>query len=168
MAVDRACNAGFPTATSIKASRTICIACIFMGSKAVTQFYAGLFAETSGGTLESKLLMEVGCKPGKLGNSDSRIIRMAYGAWRLAVGAGSFHGGADGSDSVAAIDRSLELGVNWINNAAAYGLGHSEEIVVLARKSCRAKQHGARIQHATTDYPSGEWQYTVEDFAGHR
>jgi hypothetical protein len=56
-----------------------------MGSKAVTQFYAGLFAETSGGTLESKLLMEVGCKPGKLGNSDSRIIRVAYGDWRLGL-----------------------------------------------------------------------------------
>src|ERR1700761_1366789 len=68
----------------------------------------------------------------KLGNSDMEITRVGFGAW--AVG-GSWKfgwGKQDDDDSVAAIHRALELGVNWIDTAAAYGLGHSEEVVARA------------------------------------
>lgn len=72
----------------------------------------------------------------KLGNSDLSITRVGYGAW--AIGGSGWQyawGSQDDSDSIAAIHRSLELGVNWIDTAAVYGLGHSEEVVARALKS---------------------------------
>jgi len=45
------------------------------------------------------------------------------------AGLGICLGPQDDADSLAAIHRALELGVNWIDTAAVYGLGHSEEIV---------------------------------------
>ncbi len=72
----------------------------------------------------------------KLGNSDLSITRVGYGAW--AIGGSGWQyawGSQDDSDSIAAIHRSLELGVNWIDTAAVYGLGHSEEVVGRALKS---------------------------------
>jgi len=47
-------------------------------------------------------------------------------------------GAQNDDDSVAAIHRALELGVNWIDTAAVYGLGHSEEIVARTLKTCMA------------------------------
>src|SRR5271154_2786056 len=64
-----------------------------------------------------------------LGNSDLFITSIGFGSW--AVG-GSWQFGwsqQDDSDSIAAIHRALELGINWIDTAAVYGLGHSEEVV---------------------------------------
>ena len=72
----------------------------------------------------------------KLGNSDLSITRVGYGAW--AIGGSGWQyawGSQDDSDSIAAIHRSLELGVNWIDTAAVYGLGHSEEVVSRALKT---------------------------------
>jgi aryl-alcohol dehydrogenase-like predicted oxidoreductase len=72
----------------------------------------------------------------KLGNSDLNITPVGYGAW--AVGGSGWQyawGSQDDSDSIAAIHRALELGVNWIDTAAVYGLGHSEEVVARALKS---------------------------------
>ena len=67
-----------------------------------------------------------------LGNSDMRITRFGFGAW-AAGGAWQYGWGTqDDSDSVAAIHRALELGINWIDTAAVYGLGHSEEVVAKA------------------------------------
>ncbi len=71
-----------------------------------------------------------------LGNSDLNITRVGYGAWAVGGSGWQFAwGGQDDDDSVAAIHRSLELGVNWIDTAAVYGLGHSEEVVARALKS---------------------------------
>jgi len=70
----------------------------------------------------------------KLGNSDMMITRVGLGAW--AIG-GSWQwgwGAQDDSESVGAIRKAVELGVNWIDTAAAYGLGHSEEVVGAAVK----------------------------------
>src|SRR5439155_440522 len=65
----------------------------------------------------------------KLGNSDINITRVGFGAWALGGGGWEFAWGPqDDADSIAAIHRALELGVNWIDTAAVYGLGHSEEI----------------------------------------
>ena len=72
----------------------------------------------------------------KLGNSDLLITPVGYGAWAVGGSGWQFAWGSqDDNDSIAAIHRSLELGVNWIDSAAVYGLGHSEEVVARALKS---------------------------------
>jgi aryl-alcohol dehydrogenase-like predicted oxidoreductase len=61
---------------------------------------------------------------------------VGYGAWAVGGSGWQFAWGSqDDDDSIAAIHRSLELGVNWIDTAAVYGLGHSEEVVASALKS---------------------------------
>jgi aryl-alcohol dehydrogenase-like predicted oxidoreductase len=68
-----------------------------------------------------------------LGNSDLDITPVGFGAW--AVGGGDWQfgwGSQEDKDSIGAIHRALELGVNWIDTAAVYGLGHSEEVVARA------------------------------------
>jgi len=72
----------------------------------------------------------------KLGNSDLHITPVGYGAWAVGGSGWQFAWGSqDDNDSIAAIHRALELGVNWIDTAAVYGLGHSEEVVARALKS---------------------------------
>lgn len=67
-----------------------------------------------------------------LGNSDLAITPVGFGAWAIG-GDWQFGWGAqDDKDSVAAIHRALERGMNWIDTAAVYGLGHSEEVVARA------------------------------------
>jgi aryl-alcohol dehydrogenase-like predicted oxidoreductase len=74
----------------------------------------------------------------KLGNSDIKITPVGFGAWAIGGSGWEFGWGAQYDvDSFAAIHRSLELGVNWIDTAAVYGLGHSEEIVAHALKEWR-------------------------------
>jgi aryl-alcohol dehydrogenase-like predicted oxidoreductase len=71
----------------------------------------------------------------KLGNSDLAITPVGFGAW--AVGGAGYDfgwGPQEDTDSIAAIHRALELGVNWIDTAAVYGIGHSEEVVARALK----------------------------------
>src|SRR6201982_1921654 len=71
-----------------------------------------------------------------LGNSDLNITPVGYGAWAIGGSGWQFAWGSqDDNDSIAAIHRALEVGVNWIDTAAVYGLGHSEEVVARARKS---------------------------------
>jgi aryl-alcohol dehydrogenase-like predicted oxidoreductase len=69
----------------------------------------------------------------KLGNSDLNITHVGFGAWAIGGGGWEFGwGNQEDQDSIAAIKRALELGVNWIDTAAVYGTGHSEEIVAKA------------------------------------
>jgi aryl-alcohol dehydrogenase-like predicted oxidoreductase len=71
-----------------------------------------------------------------LGNSDLHLTPIGFGAW--AIGGGNWEfawGSQDDRDSIAAIHRALDLGINWIDTAAIYGLGHSEEIVGKAVKT---------------------------------
>ncbi len=71
-------------------------------------------------------------KMNTLGNSDLTITPAGFGAWAVG-GDWEFGWGAqDDAQSIAAIHRALELGVNWIDTAAIYGLGHSEEVVARA------------------------------------
>ena len=66
----------------------------------------------------------------ELGSTGMEITRVGFGAW--AIGGGGFEwswGSQEDEDSIAAIHRALELGVNWIDTAAQYGFGHSEEVV---------------------------------------
>ncbi|MGO9133189.1 MAG: aldo/keto reductase [Methylovirgula sp.] len=64
------------------------------------------------------------------GRTDMAITRVGFGAWAIggadwAVGWGA----QDDADSIAAIRHAVERGINWIDTAAVYGLGHSEEVV---------------------------------------
>ena len=71
-----------------------------------------------------------------LGNSDLFITSVGYGSWAIGGSGWQFAWGKQNdNDSVAAIHRALELGVNWIDTAAVYGLGHSEEVVTQALAS---------------------------------
>jgi aryl-alcohol dehydrogenase-like predicted oxidoreductase len=66
----------------------------------------------------------------QLGSTDLNITRVGFGAWATGGGGWAFGWGPqDDNQSIAAINRALELGVNWIDTAAVYGLGHSEEVV---------------------------------------
>jgi aryl-alcohol dehydrogenase-like predicted oxidoreductase len=77
----------------------------------------------------------------RLGNSDLKITLIGFGAW--AVGGGNWEfgwGHQDDADSISAIHRALELGINWIDTAAIYGLGHSEEVVAKALAQWHGRQ----------------------------
>ncbi len=66
----------------------------------------------------------------KLGNSDLHITPIGFGAWAIGGGDWRFGWGAqDDAESIAAIRKAIDLGINWIDTAAVYGFGHSEEIV---------------------------------------
>jgi aryl-alcohol dehydrogenase-like predicted oxidoreductase len=66
----------------------------------------------------------------QLGTTGLEITTVGFGAWAIGGGGWEFGWGPqDDDDSVAAIHRALELGVNWIDTAAAYGFGRSEEVV---------------------------------------
>ena len=65
-----------------------------------------------------------------LGQTGLEISRVGFGAWAIGGGGWEFGWGPQQDDeSIAAIHRALALGVNWIDTAAAYGFGRSEEIV---------------------------------------
>ena len=69
-------------------------------------------------------------KTRQLGQSDLNITRIGIGAWAIGGGKWEFGWGPqDDQQSIAAIRAGLDLGINWIDTAAAYGLGHSETIV---------------------------------------
>ena len=66
----------------------------------------------------------------QLGTTDMRITRVGFGAWAIGGGDWAFAWGSqEDAQSVAAIRYAVEQGVNWIDTAAVYGLGHSEEVV---------------------------------------
>ena len=75
-----------------------------------------------------------------LGNSDLRITPIGLGAWAMG-GDGVFGWGPqDDEESVAAIHRSAERGINWIDTAPIYGMGHSEKVVARALKEMGSSQ----------------------------
>ena len=77
----------------------------------------------------------------KLGNSDLQLTPVGFGAWAIGGSGWEFAWGQqEDADSVAAILRALELGVSWIDTAAVYGTGHSEEIVGQALKQWKGRR----------------------------
>ncbi len=66
----------------------------------------------------------------QLGNTDMHITTVGFGAWALGGGDWVYAWGPqDDRESIAAIHHALDLGINWIDTAAGYGLGHSEDVV---------------------------------------
>ena len=74
-------------------------------------------------------------KTRQLGNSDLQITAIGYGAWAIG-GAGweAAWGAQDDGEAIAAIQAAIDAGINWIDTAAVYGLGHSEVLVAKALK----------------------------------
>lgn len=78
----------------------------------------------------------------QLGNSDLQLTHIGFGAW--AIGGGNWQfgwGSQDDDESVAAIRRAIDAGMNWIDTAAVYGLGHSEEVVARALEGVSEKPY---------------------------
>jgi aryl-alcohol dehydrogenase-like predicted oxidoreductase len=78
----------------------------------------------------------------RLGHSDLYITPIGFGAWAIGGSGWQFAwGGQDDRDSIAAIHEALNAGVNWIDTAAVYGLGHSEEVVARALQGVVHRPH---------------------------
>lgn len=78
----------------------------------------------------------------QLGGSELQLTPIGYGAWAIGGGNWEFAWGAqDDNESVRTIERALEAGINWIDTAAIYGLGHSEEVVAKALENSSHKPY---------------------------
>ena len=78
----------------------------------------------------------------QLGTSDLQITPLGIGAWAMGGGGWAFGWGPqDDNDSIAAIHAALDAGINWIDTAPIYGLGHSEEVVARALKGRSKKPY---------------------------
>ena len=100
----------------------------------------------------------------RLGNSDMKITPIGVGAWAMGGGGWTFGWGPQSDkDSLGAIHEALDRGINWIDTAAVYGLGHSERVVGLAlrgrtkrpyifTKSSRVWDEDEKIGHSLKGY----------------
>jgi aryl-alcohol dehydrogenase-like predicted oxidoreductase len=78
----------------------------------------------------------------RLGTSNLHITPIGFGAWAIGGSGWEFAWGAqDDRDSIAAIREALDAGINWIDTAAVYGLGHSEEVVARALAGVRDRPY---------------------------
>ncbi len=78
----------------------------------------------------------------QLGTSDLLITPLGFGTW--AIGGSGWQyawGPQDDKDSIAAIHRALDYGINWIDTAAVYGLGHAEEVIAQALRGRAEKPY---------------------------
>ena len=85
----------------------------------------------------------------RLGNSDLEITALGVGAWAMGGSGWQFSWGEqDDKDSIGAIRAALDTGLNWIDTAAVYGLGHSEEVVGRALEVFQAGRTSLRNANA--------------------
>ena len=76
----------------------------------------------------------------RLGNSDLEITPLGIGAWAIGGGGWAFGWGPqDDTESINSIRAGIDAGLNWIDTAAVYGLGHSEEVVARALEGIKEK-----------------------------
>src|SRR5262245_24410784 len=76
----------------------------------------------------------------KLGRTNFDVTEIGYGAWGIG---GKQWQGADDEESLAALRRAIECGLNFIDTALAYGDGHSERLVAKAAREAGRKIHAA-------------------------
>src|SRR5216683_7021030 len=67
----------------------------------------------------------------QLGRTDMKVSTISFGAWAI----GKDWGTVNDDESIAAINRSIDLGVNFIDTADVYGDGHSEQLIAKVRKA---------------------------------
>ena len=92
-------------------------------------------------------------KTTQLGQTGLDITRVGFGGWAIGGGGWEFGWGHQQDEqSIAAIQHALELGVNWIDTAAAYGFGHSEEVVGRALQGVAERPYVARSMISTAQY----------------
>jgi Aldo/keto reductase family len=78
-------------------------------------------------------MMDTSWPTARLGWTDMHLTRVGFGVWAIGGGGWAYTWGCqDDAESIAAIRYAVESGVNWIDTAAVYGLGHSEEVVAAA------------------------------------
>ncbi|HEY1519348.1 MAG TPA: aldo/keto reductase, partial [Solirubrobacteraceae bacterium] len=83
---------------------------------------------------------KISLKTTQLGQTGMEITRVGFGAWAIGGGGWEFGWGPqDDEESIDAIQHALEQGINWIDTAAAYGFGHSEQIVGRALEGVAAR-----------------------------
>ncbi len=78
----------------------------------------------------------------QLGCTDMHLTPVGFGSW--AIGGGNWEygwGRQDDGSAIAAIERAVSLGINWIDTAAVYGLGHSEELVAKALAGMKSRPY---------------------------
>src|ERR1700733_2962713 len=69
----------------------------------------------------------------RLGRTGMHLTRVGFGAWAIGGGGWAYAwGNQDDAPAIAALQHAVESGINWIDTAAVYGLGHSEEVVAAA------------------------------------
>ena len=77
-----------------------------------------------------------------LGSSGLEITTVGFGSWAIGGGGWSYGWGAqDDAESIATMRHAIDLGINWIDTAAIYGLGHSEEVVGRLLRDIPQSQH---------------------------
>jgi aryl-alcohol dehydrogenase-like predicted oxidoreductase len=100
----------------------------------------------------------------KLGYTDLQCSVVGLGAWAMGGAGYKFSWGAqDDDDSIRTIHRAIELGVNWVDTAAVYGLGHSEEVVGRA-----LRQLGSRRRPIVATKCGRRWDETGVPFSNLR
>ena len=71
----------------------------------------------------------------KLGQTDLELTTVGLGTWAMGGPWEFGWGPQDDDEAIAAVREALETGINWIDTAPAYGLGHSEELIAKARRT---------------------------------
>ena len=100
----------------------------------------------------------------RLGNTSLEVSRIGLGCWAMGGGDWLFGWGhQDDADSVATIRRAVELGINWVDTAPVYGLGHSEAVVGSALKSMPVSERPLVFTKCSRVWtPSGKIRHALE------
>ncbi|MHA3770152.1 aldo/keto reductase [Verrucomicrobiota bacterium sgz303538] len=99
----------------------------------------------------------------KLGNSDLDITPVGFGAWAIGGNWQYGWGEQDDQQSISAIHRALELGINWVDTAAVYGLGHSEEVVARALREWNGQRPYVFTKCGMVWNEKGEVDYSLRE-----
>src|SRR5690349_21948392 len=90
----------------------------------------------------------------QLGRTDMKVAAISFGAWAI----GGTWGPTDDQESLAALNRAIDLGVNFIDTADVYGNGHSEQLIAQVRKQ-RSEQ-----LHIVTKAGRGRSPHTAQNY----